>query len=85
MLSPSVMALHTSQWHIAMPSGGGIHAINRAVTANRRFNFNLEFDIEGDGVPDPVPNFVNTAPLARPDQTEALAAGQSAVLEVLWQ
>ena len=38
-----------------------------------------------DGVPDPVPNFVNTAPLARPDQTEALAAGQSAVLEVLWQ
>jgi len=31
MLSPSVMALHTSQWHIAMPSGGGIHAINRAI------------------------------------------------------
>ena len=31
MLSPSEMAAHTSQWHIAMPSGGGIHAINSAI------------------------------------------------------
>ena len=42
---------HSTHWHIAMPSGGGIHAINRAVTQTK--------DLEFLGQIPPMPSFAS--------------------------